>query len=157
MTNAFLQLVTGLKVFSLKPDEIKQALGLKTEEPLVGHEVRVKVKVEEERPLHEGISESDDDDDDGEKEKEKSDEMKDKEKEEKSDHDDDDHGEKEKEKSDEMKNKKREESEKKVNPVVPVSREVLVSFVDQSHVLFFSEFTPQFFKPGLLYVGQVRE
>ena len=40
--------------------------------------------------------------------------------------------------------------------MVPVSRDVLVTFVDQSHVLFFTQFTPLFFKPGLSYVGQVR-
>ena len=88
---------------------------MKTEEPLVGHEIKFLVKVEETRPLEE-ISESD-----GGKEKESK------------------------------------EDKRKPNLVVPVTRDVLVTFVDQSHVLFFSQFTPVFFKPGLSYVGQVRK
>ena len=87
---------------------------MKSEEPLVGHEVKFSVKVEETRPPSEEISESD--------------------------------------------GRKEEESKDKRRPnLVPVTRDVLVTFVDQSHVLFFSQFTPVFFKPGLSYVGQVRE
>ena len=96
---------------------------MNNEKPLVGQDVRVQVKVEEERPLRK--------DDDG----------------------DDDNGKEEEKKLYEIKDKEKEEKEKKV----PVSRNVLVTFVEQSHVLFFSEFTPQFFKPGLSYVGQVRK
>ena len=88
---------------------------MKTEEPLVGHKIKVSVKVEETRPLCEEIRKSD-----GEKEEES-------------------------------------KGGKKSNLVVPVTKNVLVTFVDQSHVLFFSQFTPVFFKPGLSYVGQVRE
>ena len=91
-------------------------MGLKSEEPLVGHEVKVSVKVEEKRPLSEEGSESD-----AEKEEEG-----------------------------------KEGNEKRSDTMVPVSRDVLVTFVDQSHVLFFTQFTPLFFKPGLSYVGQVR-
>ena len=89
---------------------------MKSEEPLVGHEIKFSVKVEETRPLSEEISESD-----GGKEEESK------------------------------------EDKRKPNLVVPVTRDVLVTFVDQSHVLFFSQFTPVFFKPGLSYVGQVRK
>ena len=38
-----------------------------------------------------------------------------------------------------------------------VSRNAIVSFIDQSYDLSFSQFTPNFFKPGLSYVGQVRQ
>ena len=86
---------------------------MKTEEPLVGHEIKVSVKVEE-TPLSEEMSEND-----GEKEGES-------------------------------------KEDKRPN-LAPVTRDVLVTFVDQSHVLFFSQFTPVFFKPGLSYVGQVRK
>ena len=97
-------------MFLLKPDEIKQVLGMKTDELLVGHEIKVSVRVEELRPPHEEPSESDD------------------------------------EKEEESKDTKR-----------FVTRDVSVTFVNQSHVLSFSEFTPVFFKPGLSYVGQVRQ
>lgn len=88
---------------------------MKTEEPLIGHEIKVSIKVEETRPLLEEIIENDAENEE-------------------------------------------ESKEGKMRPglVVPVTRFAFVTFVDQSHVLFFSEFTPLFFKSGMSYVGQVR-
>lgn len=37
------------------------------------------------------------------------------------------------------------------------SGETLVTFLDQSLTLSFGQFTPHFFRPGLSYIGQVRE
>ena len=82
---------------------------MKVEELLVGHEIRVSVKVGEVRPHVDRNYDTD-----------------------------------------------QKEREGKKELIVYVTRDVLVTFVDQSHVLFFSEFTPQFFKPGLTYFGQVR-
>lgn len=84
---------------------------MKTEEPLIGHEIKVSIKVEETRPLLEEIIENEE---------------------------------------------KSKEGKMRPGLVVPVTRFAFVTFVDQSHVLFFSEFTPLFFKSGMSYVGQVR-